>query len=149
VIGLLSILEGDLLGEVLDVELAGRLRDRFVRAGLLPEDAGLGELRRALAEMNQRVRYALGEYAEPPPPEGPTTHTVRFRDEEAAAQFRAAVAARWPGREMAVSPTSGRPAAVVDVDDHALPLTDVFRAHQAVIEDLGERFGGRYTGYGS
>jgi hypothetical protein len=148
IIGLLSILEGELLGEALDVELAGLFRDRFVRAGLLPEDAGLGELRRALAEMNQRVRYALGEYAEPPPPEGPTTHTVRFIDEEAAAQFRAAVAASWPGGNPAVAATPERPASLVGVEDTALPLTEAFRAHQAAIEHLAGRFGGDYTGYG-
>jgi hypothetical protein len=33
VIGVPSILEGELLGEALDVELAARLRDRFVGAG--------------------------------------------------------------------------------------------------------------------
>jgi hypothetical protein len=147
VIGVLSILEGELLGEALDVELAARLRDRFVGAGSLPDGAGLGELRRALAELNQRVRYALGEYAEPPPPEGPTTHTARFPDDETAAQFRAAVASRWPGGDPAVSPMADRPASAVHIEDDALPLTEAFRAHQAAIEGLAVRFGGRYTGY--
>jgi hypothetical protein len=149
VIGLLSILEGELVGEVLDVELAGRFRDRFVRAGLLAEGAGLGELRRALAELNQRVRNALGEYAEPPPSEGPTTHTVRFPDEAVAAEFRAAVASRWPGGNPAVASTPDRPASFVGIEDVALPLTEPFRAHQAVILDLAGRFRGDYTGYGS
>jgi hypothetical protein len=148
IIGLLAIIEGELLVESLDVELAGLFRDRFVRAGLLPEGAGLGELRRALAELNQRVRYALGEYAEPPAPEGSTTHTVKFRDEEAAGQFRAAVAASWPGGNPAVAATPDRPASFVGVEDAALPLTEAFRAHQRAIEDLAGRFGGDYTGYG-
>jgi hypothetical protein len=148
IIGLLSILEGELLGEALDVELAGLFRDRFVRAGLLPDGAGLGELRRALAEMNQRVRYALGEYAEPPAPEGPTTHAVTFTDEEAAAQFRAAVTSSWPGGNPTVASTPDRPASFVGVEDAALPLTEAFRAHHRAIEDLAGRFGGDYTGYG-
>ncbi|HEX4698731.1 MAG TPA: hypothetical protein VH857_05130 [Actinomycetes bacterium] len=145
---MLAILEAELLGEVLDVELAGRFRDRFVRAGLLPEGAGLGELRRALAELNQRVRYALGEYAEPPAPEGSTTHTVRFPDEVAAAQFRTAVESSWPGGNPAVASTPDRPATFVGVEDVVLPLTEAFRAHQAAIQDLAGRFGGDYTGYG-
>ena len=148
IIGLLAIVEGELLVGSLDVELADRFRDRFVRAGLLPEDAGLGTLRRALAELNQRVRYALGEYAEPPAPEGPSTHTVEFPDEVAAAQFRAAVESSWPGGNPAVASTPNRPATFVGVEDVALPLTDAFRAHQAAIEDLAGRFGGDYTGYG-
>jgi hypothetical protein len=148
IIGLLSIVEGELLVEGLDVELAGRFRDRFVDVGLLSLDAGLGELRRALAELNQRVRYALGEYAEPPVPEGPTTHTVEFLDEDGAAQFRAAVASSWPGGNPAVASTPDRPASFVVVEDAALPLTEAFRVHQAAIEDLAGRFGGDYTGYG-
>ena len=146
VIGVLSVLEAELLLDGVDVELADSFRDRFVRAGLLPADAGVGELRRAVAELTQRVRYALGEYTEPPAPEGPTTHTVEFRDEVAAAQFRAAVASTWPGGNPAVASTPGHPASFVGVWDVALPLTEAFRVHQAAIEDLAGRFGGDYTG---
>jgi hypothetical protein len=148
VIGVLSILEAELLLEGLDVELADSFRDRFVVVGLLSGDAGLGELRRALAELNQRVRYAHGEYTEPPPREGPTTHTVEFPDEAAAAQFRAAVASRWPGGNPAVASTPDRPAPFVGVEDAELPLTGAFRAHQVAIEELAGQFGGDYTGYG-
>ncbi|HEY4313971.1 MAG TPA: hypothetical protein VGO19_00515 [Actinomycetes bacterium] len=148
IIGLLAILEGELLAETLDVELAGRFRDRLVDVGLLADSAGLGELRRALGELNQRVRYALGEYAEPPAPEGPATHAVEFPDEAAAAQFRAAVASRWPGGNPAVASTPDRPASFVGVEDAELPLTGAFRAHQGAIEELAGQLGGDYAGYG-
>jgi hypothetical protein len=119
IIGLLAILEGELLGEQLDLPFAHRLRDRFVSEGLLPEGAGLAHLRRALAEMNQRVRYARGEYAEPPDSEGPVRHSVVLNSDEAAIEFRDAAASLWAGGGPVAAPMGhGRPW-VVYVDDDA------------------------------
>jgi hypothetical protein len=44
-----------------------RLRRRFEHAGLLPESADERVFRQAINDMNHRLRYALGEYADPPP----------------------------------------------------------------------------------
>ena len=78
VIGILAVLEGELLVGGVEPALAHRICDRFVGAGLLPADAEIAHLRRALGDLNQRVRYAHGEYAEPPEPESPIRHKARF-----------------------------------------------------------------------
>jgi hypothetical protein len=148
IIGLLAILEGELLGEQLDPALAHRLRDRWVREDLLAEGAELAHLRRALAEMNQRVRYARGEYAEPPDPEQGATHSVVVRSEEAANELRHAAAALWAGGGLVAAPVADGRTWVVSVKDDALPMTDAFRAHQAAIEQLARDLGGTYAGYG-
>jgi hypothetical protein len=65
-IGVLAVVEGDLMAQEVSQHMAGRLRDRFVREGLLDPQAGLRDLRQATNDLNHRLRYALGEYPEPP-----------------------------------------------------------------------------------
>ena len=64
-VGLLAVIEGYLLSDDLDDDLVNRLRERFVRSGLLAVDADELELRQAVNDLNQRMRYTAGEYAEP------------------------------------------------------------------------------------
>jgi hypothetical protein len=65
-VGLLAELEGGLkVGEVPE-HLAERFRDRFVREGLLDPPVRPRDLRQAIHDLNQRLRYGLGEYPEPP-----------------------------------------------------------------------------------
>ena len=45
---------------------AKRFADRFSRDGLLTADAGGRQVRQSLNDLNQRLRYVLGEYDEPP-----------------------------------------------------------------------------------
>jgi hypothetical protein len=68
VIGLLSIVEGELALDQLDRDVADHLRQRFVSDGLLPADTSGRALRQALADLIQRVHYADGSYDEPPAP---------------------------------------------------------------------------------
>ncbi|WP_344612823.1 hypothetical protein [Dactylosporangium salmoneum] len=66
-IGLLAVLEGQLMVDgAVPERLAGRIRGRFERAGLLAPGGDAGDLRRAINGLNHRLRYALGEYPEPP-----------------------------------------------------------------------------------
>jgi hypothetical protein len=65
-IGVLAVVEGDLMAQEVSQHMAGQLRDRFVRGGLLDPQAGLRDLRQAINDLNHRLRYALGEYPEPP-----------------------------------------------------------------------------------
>ncbi|GAA2370059.1 hypothetical protein GCM10010170_070910 [Dactylosporangium salmoneum] len=44
------------------------MRARFVREGHLTQGAGDYELSQAVSDMNQRLRYALGEYDAPSQP---------------------------------------------------------------------------------
>jgi hypothetical protein len=73
-IGWLAVLEGYLMGEHPDADIVDPLRQRFVWAGLLTVDADERAFRQAVDDMNQRLRYTVGEYREPIPqlPVSPT-----------------------------------------------------------------------------
>ena len=68
VVGILATLEGELMvasdGDALP-DWAIPLAHRLGRDGLLGADAGQREVRQALNDLNQRLRYVLGEYDEP------------------------------------------------------------------------------------
>jgi hypothetical protein len=68
-IGILAVLEGEHLAGYLDEDLSRRLGERLQRVGLLGDDWQPRELRQALNDMNHRIRYALGEYDDPPFPQ--------------------------------------------------------------------------------
>ena len=67
-IGILAILEGALWGGSVDGWNTDRIADRFVQRGLLAADHDQRDLRQAVSDMNQRLRYAAGEYDSPPEP---------------------------------------------------------------------------------
>jgi hypothetical protein len=68
-IGLLAVLEGEVWAADTDHDdlpaWAAHLAQRLARDGLLAADAGNQELRRALGDLNQRLRYVLGEHDDP------------------------------------------------------------------------------------
>jgi hypothetical protein len=64
-IGILAVLEGELVGGEVSPHLGGRIRERLERVGLVAPDGSEGDVRRALGELNQRLRHALGERDEP------------------------------------------------------------------------------------
>jgi hypothetical protein len=61
-------LRGDNDGGEVPQHLAKRLLERFVLVGLLSHTSSARDLRQALNDLNQRPRYARGEYADPPAP---------------------------------------------------------------------------------
>lgn len=65
-IGTLAILEGAMWAGRLDEQTAGKIAERFVREGLLAGDYDQRDLRQALGDLNQRLRYAAGEHDSPP-----------------------------------------------------------------------------------
>jgi hypothetical protein len=65
-IGLLAVIEGELMTDEAPQHLSGRLRRRLESAGLLEPGAGERDLRQAINDLNHRLRYAAGEYADPP-----------------------------------------------------------------------------------
>jgi hypothetical protein len=67
-IGILALLEGELMTEGVPEHLSGRIRDRLARVGLLGSTGTERELRQAISDLNHRLRYALGEYDELPTP---------------------------------------------------------------------------------
>ena len=66
-IGILAILEGAIWSGDLDEWTASNVAERFVQQGLLAAGHHRRDLRQAINDMNQRLRYAAGEYNSPPP----------------------------------------------------------------------------------
>ena len=69
VIGILAVREGEVWGTEENAEAPdwiAHLARRLSRDGLLPTNADRHDLRQALNDLNQRLRYVLGEYDEPP-----------------------------------------------------------------------------------
>jgi hypothetical protein len=66
-IGILAILEGSIWGGSLDAWTISKVAERFVQHGLLAAGHDEDDLRQAIGDMNQRLRYAVGEYDSPPP----------------------------------------------------------------------------------
>jgi hypothetical protein len=67
-IGILAILEGAIWGGSLDERTTRKIGERFVQQGLLTADHDERDLRQAINDLNQRLRYAAGEYDSPPQP---------------------------------------------------------------------------------
>lgn len=65
-IGILAILEGAIWAGQLDEHTTSKVAERFVQQGLLDADYDQHDLRQAIGDMNQRIRYAAGEYDTPP-----------------------------------------------------------------------------------
>jgi hypothetical protein len=53
--------------ETLD-ELAAKLRVRFIAEGVLSSQSNERDLRQVIDDINHRLRYAIGEYSDPPTP---------------------------------------------------------------------------------
>jgi hypothetical protein len=65
-IGILAILESEIWAGNFDERIAGKVAERFAQEGLLAGHYDQRDLRQALADMNQRLRYADGAYDSPP-----------------------------------------------------------------------------------
>ena len=65
-IGLLATLEGHSMGGGIDQHLVAALLSRLESDGLVSQGASERDLRQALNDLNHRLRFALGEYDEPP-----------------------------------------------------------------------------------
>ena len=61
-IGVLAILEGQVLSGEASPHITRQLSDRLTRYGLLPSGPSNQPLARALHDLNQRLRVARGEY---------------------------------------------------------------------------------------
>jgi hypothetical protein len=68
-IGCLALLEGERLSGAIDDHLWRRIAQRLTRVGLLGETWEDRDVRKALNDLNHRLRYGLGEYDVPPAPE--------------------------------------------------------------------------------
>jgi len=67
-IGVMAVLEGAIWADDLNQQTTTKVAERFVQQGLLAADHDGRDLRQAINDINQRLRYAAGEYNSPPPP---------------------------------------------------------------------------------
>ena len=65
-IGVLAVVEGEMMISQLSPGLLDQLSRRFSSVGLTVDGASDRELRQAIDDLGQRLRYALGEYDDPP-----------------------------------------------------------------------------------
>jgi hypothetical protein len=63
---ILVVLLGELTAGQLSPDLTARVMRRLVKDRLLAEEASVGELRAVVADLVERLRFALGEYASYP-----------------------------------------------------------------------------------
>jgi hypothetical protein len=145
-VGMLAVLEGHLINGDLDAHVVHRLSERLVGPG-----AGAAELRVALGNLNQRLRYALGEHDEPPTPNaGLVDLYVGFTDMADARAFVEAV----PG---AVDPVACDGRSYDDetvrwqvaVRSTTLPLSAEFEAERGPLLALAAEHRGSYGGWGT
>ena len=146
---MLTVLEGHLIAGDLDAHVVDRLGERLVGP-----DAGAAELRVALGNLNQRLRYVLGEHDEPPTPDsGEVDLYVGFAAEDAAHAFLDAVRAegRTAMGPFAVDGRSYDDETVrrqVAVRSTTLPLSAEFDLERAQLLALAAERGGRDGGLG-
>jgi hypothetical protein len=67
-IGLLAVFEGELMAGEVSPHLSRRIRRRLERVELLGPGGTERDLRQSISDLNHRLRYALGEYDQPPQP---------------------------------------------------------------------------------
>jgi hypothetical protein len=67
-IGLLAVLEGELTAGEVSQHLSDRIRHRLQSVEVLEPGGTERDLRQAINDLNHRLRYALGEYDQPPSP---------------------------------------------------------------------------------
>ena len=153
-IGIAAVLEGHLLSGELDPLLAAALVRHLHEAGLVEGDAGPADLRLALANLNQRIRYANGELEGPPAPDtGEANQYFGFPDRTAAEAFAESAAARDEAAAAPV-PVDGRAydgdvGWQVAVRTTELPLSVAFERHVLRLAALAGEHGGSYGGWGS
>jgi hypothetical protein len=66
-IGILAILEGAIWSGDLNHDTTQKIAKRFAEQGLLADRYDLSDLSQAIGDMNQRIRFAAGDYESPPP----------------------------------------------------------------------------------
>jgi hypothetical protein len=67
-IGLLAILEAEVMVSQIDTAVIDHIGRRFADEGLLVPGADDRQFRQSLSDLNHRIRFALGEYDKSPGP---------------------------------------------------------------------------------
>ncbi|VXB60478.1 conserved hypothetical protein [Nocardioides sp. AX2bis] len=151
VIGVLAILDGELLAGAVEDHLATKYVQRFVRSGLLESATAdvtppsVGRLTLAMSELIDRLRYSLGEYeTEPGPSSLTTTHALDFPTEAAARACQDELFAS--ALDTLFSPADGKSRwRLYVVYPELMPDPD-FRRREKSLTMVAEAHGGSYRG---
>jgi hypothetical protein len=65
-IGIVAVLDGVIWGGSLDEWTTSKVAERLVQQGLLTADHNRNDVHQALDNLNQRLRYTVGDYDSPP-----------------------------------------------------------------------------------
>jgi hypothetical protein len=65
-IGIMAVLDGVIWGGSLDEWTTSKVAERLVQQGLLTADHNRNDVHQALDNLNQRLRYTVGDYDSPP-----------------------------------------------------------------------------------
>jgi len=149
-LGTAAVIGALLLAGQLDAHTTDQVRLRFVSVGLLAEQSGPEHLLVALNGMTERLRYALGEYPDPPVPrDGSGVQSFLFADGESAAAFRVQIRRDEDPSDspQATGETEGKDRWRVDVLVSELFLSAEFEVHVQSLEQVANQHGGRRGGW--
>ncbi|MEU2612615.1 hypothetical protein ABZ570_13715 [Micromonospora sp. NPDC007271] len=151
IFGVLVTVHGHLLADELPPDLVRRLVDRLTDRGPLPEGASVGQLNALLADLCQRMHWAMaedrGDYPEPMPRR--TVYHLDVPDEAVDACVAALTAL---GGEVSLQPAEDgthpnrRRIAAAFPD---LPPDPSHHARVAQLSLLATRCGGHFSGFGA
>ncbi len=151
VIGVLAILDGQLLAGAVEDSLATEYLQRFVNSGLLESATAdgtppsVGRLTLAMSELIDRLRYSLGEYeTEPGPSSLMTTHVLDFQTEDAARACEEELLAS--ALDTLFSPADGKSRWQLYVVYPELMPDPEFRRREKSLTTVAEAHGGSYRG---
>ena len=161
----LLTVHGSLHADELPDRIVRRLARRLVEDGLLPRGASKGEVNALLADLAQRMHWAMDPSSDQPYPESArreVTHELRFPTGQAAAQTFVTDAVALGGRDAWARPGQSRMETgpdgsreplgppgtwLVAVAFSELPPDPDFVARQTELSALAERHGGHYDGH--
>jgi hypothetical protein len=145
--------------------ISRRLANRLIEDGLLPRGASKGDVNALLADLAQRMHWAMDPSSDQPYPESApreVTHELRFPTGQAAAQTFVTDAVALGGRNVWARPEQSRMETgpdgsrkpldppgtwLVAVAFSELPPDPDFQARETQLTALAERHGGRYDGH--
>ncbi|MEV0811371.1 hypothetical protein [Micromonospora sp. NPDC050200] len=151
--GVLVTVHGHLMADELPPDLVRRLLSRLTDHGPLPDGASAGEMNALLADLCQRMHWAMseeyGDYPEPSPRR--TTYYLDLPNEPETVAACIASLTDLGGQASEQSlerpvPPSRRHIAAAFPD---LPPDAAHHARVAQLAALARRYGGRYAGFGA
>jgi hypothetical protein len=151
IFGVLVTVHGELTAESLDQRLTERLLRRLSTHGPLAAGASAGELNLLLADLCQRMHWAMGAYDDYPAPlPRVVTYQLGLPDEQAAAAVAGRLSAEG-GVTTTAPPAAGEDPSWwrVEASFPDLVPSDENRERIVHVTGLAERHGGRYLGWGS